>query len=159
MEYKNLTLSKLLTSTPILCELVKKVEELTKLNKVVLSQLDPKLARHCRVHSYEAGILTLSTHSSAWGHTLRFAESDLLSHLRSYPEWCGLKSIRSRVLPPIETHIDADTAATTQIIAATRKTPLITKKDAEILKQTAKHIASESLKKALLKLASRPYES
>ncbi len=152
METKNLTIAKLLTTTPILRELVKKVEELTKLNQVVRSQLDPKLAKHCKVHSYDNGILTLSTHSPVWGHTLRFSESDLLSRLRAYPEWCGLKSIRSRVLPP---NAAEEPLEISPFAENNRLIPIITKNDAELLQLTAYNIASESLRKALLKLAQR----
>lgn len=163
MEYKNLTLSKLLSSTPILCELLKKVEELTKLNQVVLKQLDPKFAKHCRVQSYENGILTISTNSPAWGHTLRFAESDLLSHLRSFKEWCGLKSVRSRVVPcnEIDTFYQDNVSSEQSIIkglAPIRPTPTITKKDAELLRLAANTVTSASLREALLKLATRRLE-
>lgn len=154
MEYKNLTLSKLLTSSPILCELMKKVEELTKLNKIVLTQLNPQLSKYCRIHSYEAGILTLSSHSPVWGHTLRFAESELLSHLRTYPEWAGLKSIRSKVVAPPPNDPYENSISSTSL-ARLSPTPIITKKEAELLQNTATHIASESLRQALLKLAQR----
>jgi hypothetical protein len=154
MEYKNLTVSKLLTTSPILCELVKKVEALTKLNQVVAAQLDPQLSKHCRVHSYEAGILTLSSSSPAWGHTLRFAESELLSRLRSYPEWCGLISIRSRVLPENSVGMEAENTEPTSTIAAIPK-PIITKKDADFIQGAANNVNSESLRNALLKLAHR----
>lgn len=151
MENKDFSLTKLLTSKPILCELVKKVEELTKLNQAVLARLEPPLSHHCRVHSYENGILTLSTESPAWGHTLRFSKPDLLSHLRAYPEWAGLKSIRSRVLPPAP----EDSPPNPNLHQQAGSKPILSKTEALCLQQAAFSIGSESLRKALLNLAHR----
>lgn len=145
---KNHSLTELFTTSPILSKLVKKVDQLTKLNRTILAQLDPDLAKHCRVTSCREGILTLTTSSPVWGHTLRFSEIELLSTLRSYPEWCGLKAVRTSVQP-----LEAPCVEASDTLPFPK--PVLTKTSAECLKKTAESIESVMLKKALLKLADR----
>lgn len=100
----NYTINEVLTRSPILSELLKKVEQLTKLNLSALKALekiDPSLAKHCRVMNCRDGILMIATTSAVFGHTLRFLSLDLLSSLRSEPEWCGLTAIQFQVRPSI----------------------------------------------------------
>ena len=89
----------ILIISPILSQIVNKVEQLAKLNRIVHQKCNPELRKHCRVANYRDGILILTTHSSAVGHLLRFEKSELLTALRSLPEWCHLKSIKIHVRP------------------------------------------------------------
>jgi len=161
MDPKNHTLTELFVNSPILSELLKKVEQLSKLNRLVLEKLDPQLARHCRVLSCNEGILVLSTSTPAWGHTLRFNEIDILSTLRNYPEWCGLKSIRIRVTP----HEGFDSEASSALIPRTTSSSssslssssrfALSNAAADLLNITASQVEADRLKKALSKLATR----
>lgn len=99
MEPKECSLTNILTTSPILSQIVRKVDQLAQLNRIVHQKLDPALAKHCRVANYRDGILILTTHSSTTGHLLRFAKSELLSTLRAMPEWCHLKAIKIHVRP------------------------------------------------------------
>jgi hypothetical protein len=145
-EYPQSTVD-ILTRSPILAEIVYKVDQLAKLNRIIFTRLDPELARYCRVANCRDGILVLTTHSPATGHLLRFSEMDLLSTLRADPHFCHLKSIKTHVRPSI-----------TQYSASVKPAlpePWLTPTGAEILRSAAKQVDCSNLKKALLKLASR----
>lgn len=138
-------------------EIIRKTEHLNKLNRLVQSKLDPTLSAHCRVANLRDGILVLTTSSPAFGHLLRFKSIDLLSALRAEPQWCGLKSIQTRVCPehPL-------TLAALPLVQSNAKEqalgsmgPSLSVQSAELLKNTANNIQSPRLRHALLKLASR----
>ncbi len=93
------TVVEIFTHSPRLGLIVNKVEQLSKLNRLVHEKLDCNLAKYCRVANVRDGILILTTSSPATGHLLRFAISDLLTALRAEPEWCHLKSIKTQVHP------------------------------------------------------------
>ncbi len=99
MEPQKCSMADILTTSPILSQIVNKVEQLAKLNRIVHEKCDPKLRNHCRVANYRDGILILTTDSAAVAHWLRFEKSELLTALRSLPEWCHLKSIKIHVRP------------------------------------------------------------
>lgn len=145
--------NELFVRSPILSDLMKKVEQLTKLNLLVLEKLDPSLARHCRVLSCEDGTLVLSTSSPAWGHTLRFNEMNILSDLRGHPEWCGLKSIRTRVYPPHE--IESHEVQANPHTSSKFPKPTLTKTGSDALHAIANRVESHRLQDALLRLAKR----
>lgn len=148
MEYKNLTLNELFRTSLILREFAEKVEQLTKLNRKILSLLDPTLSKQCRVTSHRDGILILTTSSPAWGHTLRFSELELLTALRQHPEWAGLKAVRVQVRPEEKKLISFNR----QNLAGPTK---LTQQAASLLQSAATEIASPLLREALLKLAKK----
>lgn len=96
----------LLEQTPTLEHLLKKANEIRRLNQTLKTDLDPALAQHCKVANLNQGRLILATSSPAWNHQLRFSKGDLLSSLRKRPEWCGLVAIESFIQP-----LDASTYA------------------------------------------------
>ncbi|HXH54708.1 MAG TPA: DciA family protein [Gammaproteobacteria bacterium] len=138
----------ILTISPILSQIVNKVEQLAKLNRIVHQKCNPELRKHCRVANYRDGILILTTHSSAVGHLLRFEKSELLTALRSLPEWCHLKSIKIHVRPnPPESEI---------IPIPTSETGAFSFLPSQVsteLKKTALNINFPPLQQALLRLA------
>jgi len=145
--FKHYSFSELFNTSPILSELLKKVEQLTKLNRSVVNQLSPRLAHTCQVMSCQDGILKLSTSSPAWGHELRFAEAELLSKLRSSPEWRALKAVKTYVQPPQESFSHAYRAPFPK--------PTLTTTSAAYLKIAAENTTCSPLRTALLKLANR----
>jgi hypothetical protein len=136
----------LLTMSPTLSQIVHQVDQLAKLNRIVHQKLDSELRNHCRVANYRQGILILTTHSSAVGHLLRFAKSELLTALRSLPEWCHLKSIKIHVRP--------SQLETQKTIPPTKAHPLVTLPPhiAKDVKETALTIHFQPLQQALLRL-------
>jgi hypothetical protein len=143
-EYQQTTMVDILTRSPVLANIIYKVDQLAKLNRIVLKKLDSELARHCRVSNLREGILILTTSSPTTGHLLRFSEIDLLIALRTDPAFCHLKSIKTQVRPP-----EPDYFPSRKVLPK----PSLSSKGAEILRTTALAIASPSLKKALLRLA------
>jgi hypothetical protein len=147
MGYQQFDLTSVITNTPVLQSLLCKAEQLVKLNRLVLQKLDPSLRNHCQVTNLKNGILTLSTPSSAFGHQLRFQEMDILSLLRSNPEFCGLKSIHIQVRPnPI-----TEPPSVTEIFPR----PTLSLQSASVIIDAAERASSPSLRKALLKLSKR----
>jgi hypothetical protein len=79
--------------------MIKKVNQLSKLNRLVHQKLDPSLVKHCRVANYRDNTLILTASTPASGHLLRFQKTDLLTALREDLEWCQLKTIQIQVRP------------------------------------------------------------
>lgn len=147
MEPQKHSMVEILTISPILSQIVHKVDQLAKLNRIVHQKCDPELAKHCRVANYRDGILVLTTNSPAMGHLLRFAKSTLLTELRSLPEWCHLKSIKIHVRP---NPLDAKEISPTVNTLPKPTLPLRIAKD---LKETALNISYQPLQQALLRLS------
>lgn len=147
MKPQNHSMADILTISPILSQIVNKVDQLAKLNRIVHQNCDPELAKHCRVANYRDGILILTTYSSAAGHLLRFAKSDLLTALRKMPEWCHLKSIKIHVRPSQQD--ERETSPITQTTPEVR----LPQRIAKDLKETALNIDYQPLQQALLRLS------
>lgn len=149
MEPQKHSLVEIITISPILSQIVHKVDQLAKLNRIVHQKCDPELRKHCRVANYRDGILILTTNSSTVGHLLRFSKSALLTALRSAPEWCHLKSIKIHVRPNPE---DAREVSPTANTLPVPTLPLCIAKD---LKETALNIRYQPLQQALLRLSEK----
>ncbi len=150
MEPQKHSMVEILTISPILSQIVNKVEQLAKLNRIVHQKCDPELRKHCKVANYRDGILILTTHSSAVGHLLRFEKSELLTTLRSLPEWCHLKSIKIHVRPNPP---GSEIAPLAQEEPQSTALPLLPSRIAKDLKETALSINFPALQRALLRLA------
>jgi len=146
-KYSKQFLADVVAKSPDLSRFIKKIEQLSKLNQAVKQQLDPTLARQCQVANLRNGMLILTTPSSIWGHQLRFQEMELLSALRATPEWCGLTSIQSRVVPI------SSTQRVPRLDFPGFSKPHLSDMGARTLKETAHSIASPRLQQALLRLA------
>ena len=144
--YNKLSLIDILTTSPTLGEIVNKVEQLAKLNRIVQQKLDPQLKKHCRVANLREGILILSTPSPAFGNLLRFEKISLLTSLRTDPSLCHLKAIEIKVQPPTHALLMPERPKHTRI-------PTLSKVSAEFINNTALTIHSSSLRTALLRLS------
>jgi hypothetical protein len=140
-------LADIVAKSPDLSRFIQKIEQLSKLNQAIKTHLDPMLARQCQVANLRNGMLILTTTSSIWGHQLRFQEMELLSHLRTHPEWCGLTSVQSKVVPAMPT-LRASKFEYTGF-----SKPYLSIISAHTLKQTAETIIHPRLQAALLRLA------
>jgi hypothetical protein len=130
-----------------LSKFIKQINHLSKINQAVKEHLTPDLASHCRVANLRDGVLILRTSSSIWGHQLRFQEMALLSALRTMPEWCGLKSIQSRVVPLYSEYASHPKAP------YPHPKPRLSLKNKAHLEAIAHHIVYPHLKRAVLCLA------
>ncbi len=149
-DYRNkFSLTELLAVSPVLGEIVNKVEQLAKLNRIVHQKLDTKLRRYCRVANLRDNILILTTSSPALGHLLRFEKTELLTTLRTDPTLCHLKSIEIKVRPLSNQKPTIEKQPT--VVRST-----LSKFSAELIKNTALNIDSVSLRTALLRLSTLP---
>lgn len=139
----------ILNTSPMLQEILKKTEDLIKLNHKVQEQLEPSLKPHCRVTNWRNGILVLTTSSPAYKHLLRFREIELLSILRADPAFSGIISIQSRVNPNF--NFGSEYYSKDNFIS--HSGPSLSLQSSAIIQATASNIASDRLKKALLKIA------
>lgn len=88
-------------------KLIAHAQAIDELNHTFTSVLDNELIPHCRVGYYDLGVLTLFATSSAWATRLRYATPNLLSKLRSIPQWAGICSIQIKVQKNIEQETQA----------------------------------------------------
>lgn len=144
--FQQVTMVDIITRSPVLGQIVYKVDQLAKLNRLIIEKLDPELARHCRVANCRDGILILTTPSPSTGHLLRFSEVELLTSLRAIPDFCHLKSIKTQVRPPLPEY-----SYSKEVLPK----PSLSAKGAEIIRAMALNIESLSLRKSLLQLAKK----
>jgi len=139
--------SNLLQASPELSSFVDKISQLEKINQILASKLEPELFANCQVANLRDGTLILTTTSPAWNHKLRFCSVDLLSALRSEPQWAGLKSIEVRVDYLPQTPNDTTTSSKNPVV--------ISEQAAAALRGAAKSVSNSKLSKALEGLAAR----
>jgi len=125
-----------------LSHIVLKTQKLLKLQKELLSVLDPEIRGHCYLANFENGILFLAAESNVWATRLRFATPDLLKKLKPLKGFKDLNSIQCAVMMDDKN------------ISSRKATPIeMNRENAEHLKALAKTIKNEKLKKSLLNLA------
>jgi len=147
IEPKKLSLAEIFTHSPHLCEMIKKVNQLSNLNRLIQKKLSPHLAQHCRLANFRQNTLILSAATPATGHLLRFAVPDLLTQLRQDKEWCHLAGIQVEVRPPLTLTIPQTPLSHPQ--------PELSAESATTIKTAAFSIENAELQKALLRLANR----
>lgn len=84
-------------------KLVARAKSFLQRNETVQQILDPSLAPHCQVASYEQGKLLLLADSAAWATLLRYQIPTLLQSLRAHASWGELRTIQVKVgkaMPP-----------------------------------------------------------
>ncbi|MDB6095878.1 MAG: uncharacterized protein JWM09_156 [Francisellaceae bacterium] len=144
MKYKpKMTLSEILQSSSILKNFWEKINYLSKLNSIVVSCLPHPANLHLKTSNVREGILYLQVPSPIWAHESRFLIPELLSKLRQYPEFSGLKSIKIKVAPIKSDILKAPLPSAIPISLESRS----------LVEKTANTITSPRLKESLLRLA------
>lgn len=87
------------SETP-LGKLIAQAHAIDQLDQTFQAILDPTLIPHCRIGSYENGILLLITESAAYATRLRYHVPIILSTLRNFSQWAGLCSIQIKIKTP-----------------------------------------------------------
>lgn len=87
------------TTNTKLNQLIKKANELKKLEHNIHSHLPESLQRCCRIIENKKNCIVLGCESSAFAYQLKFLLPDLLSSLRSTPYGASIASITCRVVP------------------------------------------------------------
>lgn len=82
-------------------KLIKKASQLEALNQqfqqIVQHNRQYTFSTGCRVGCYELGVLTLFADNGALATKVRYSIPDILSQLRSKPEWAGIRSIQVKI--------------------------------------------------------------
>jgi len=78
-------------------KLIVKANQLTQLNRLFKSLLEPTLAQHCNLAKLEKDQLTVIVDNAAWATKFRFSIPDILKNLRIQPEFKMVKTIRFMV--------------------------------------------------------------
>lgn len=84
----------ILAKDPSFKKLVEKANQLTQLNRLFKSLIDPNLAKHCNLAKLEKDQLSVIADNAAWATKLRFSIPDILKNLRIQPEFKMLKTIK-----------------------------------------------------------------
>lgn len=87
------------SETP-LGKLIAQANAIDYLNQTFQKILDPALIPHCRIGTYENGILLLITENAAYATRLRYHVPTILSTLRNFYQWAGVRSIQIKIKPP-----------------------------------------------------------
>jgi len=87
----------ILAGNPDFQKLITKAHQLTQLNRLFKSLLDPNLAKHCNLAKLEKDQMTVIADNSAWATKLRFSIPDILKNLRIQPEFKMVKTIKFSV--------------------------------------------------------------
>lgn len=82
-------------------KLIVQARAIEDLNQTFSKILDPALIAHCRVGTFENGILTLFAESASFATRLRYQVPTILSTLRNFSQWASLRSIQVK----IQTHV------------------------------------------------------
>lgn len=95
-------------------KLITQARAIEDLNQTFRQILDPSLIPHCRVGTYENGILTLFAESASFATRLRYQVPTILSTLRNFSQWASLRSIQIKV----QTHQPEAHSSTTKLTQA-----------------------------------------
>lgn len=87
------------SETP-LGKLIAQANAIDHLNQTFQKILDPTLIPHCRIGTYENGILLLIAESAAYATRLRYHTPIILSTLRNFSQWAGIRSIQIKIRTP-----------------------------------------------------------
>ncbi len=125
-------------------KIVRHVQRLVNMNKILSNHLPANLIPHCQIGQFNVTLLILLVDSAAWLMTLRYLKTDLLKKLKSEPSCIHLQDIQFRIQP-------------LQKISPAIENPVekrkISKENSHLLISTANEVVNPLLKKALLRLA------
>jgi len=97
-------------------KLITQARTIEDLNRTFRDIIDPTLVSHCKVGTFENGILTLFAESASYATRVRYQIPSILSTLRNFSQWANLRSIQVKV----QTHCpSSDLSVPTQPVQAT----------------------------------------
>lgn len=79
--------------------LVARVQDIHLLNNTIKQILKDDFP-HYHISSFDKGILTIIVYNGPDATLLRYQSSQIISKLRSYPQWAGLASVKIKVQVP-----------------------------------------------------------
>lgn len=130
-----------LLAQPTLQKLASQTVKLQALQNLLEVNLDAALKPHCKVATFDAGVLTLVIDSSAFAARLRYLQHTLLELLKKYKEFNGIYKINWLISP------------LTSPPAHPVYQRTLSKENAYLLTETANTCSNQEIKAVLLRLA------
>ncbi len=125
-------------------KIVRQVERLIKMNKLLVAHLPKNLSVHCQMGQYTPTEIIVLADSAAWLMPLRYLKPELLKKLKAEPAFTHLQDIQFRIQP------------LQKLISSTEK-PIeirkLSKQTSALLTSTATEVTNPLLKRSLLRLA------
>lgn len=78
-------------------KLIAQARAIEDLNRTFHEIIDPALSSHCKLGTFENGVLTLFASSPTYATRLRYQIPSILSTLRNFSQWANLRSIQVKV--------------------------------------------------------------
>ncbi len=119
----------------------KRANELQLIHEKIKTILPSPLCDHCVLANVDKNRLTLHTDSSAWAARLRFKTPEILSCLKSLFNTNPPKTIRIRVVPPVN------------LSPQPKRKLHLSDKNAQLILDTANLIKDPELREALVRLS------
>jgi hypothetical protein len=130
--------------------LVEQAARLESLAKLIRLELDPLLAEHFWVASFDGEHLWLHADSPAWAARLRYQAVTLIESLKKRQDMAGLCSIQVRVRP----WSPPSSSPLTKPVSGTRR-PHLSAQAGNVIRAAALACQHPELQQALLRLAQR----
>lgn len=127
----------------VLAFIQKKVQQLTKLNKIWQAEISNDLEEHTRIANFRDGYLIVECDSAAWATRLRYILPDITQKLLKHPDLRDLTHIEWNIQPLFHT-------PNAQLSPLP---PLLSSASAALLKNAAGNIHVKPLQEALLRIA------
>lgn len=100
--YKNITEQLANSEQGNLQRIIRKYQQLDRLNQVLQQVLEARFKPHCKVGNFRDGILVLVVDSPTWVTPLRFQVPEILQSLRKTPALAGIAQIELKVVLPTQ---------------------------------------------------------
>lgn len=126
-------------------KIVRQVDRLIKMNKLLVANLPENLSTHCQIGQYTLTEIIILVDSAAWLMPLRYLKSELLKKLKTEPAFTHLQDIQFRIQPLQKSVSQTD--------APPREIRKLSQQTRELLTSTAAEITNPLLKRSLLRLA------
>lgn len=124
-------------------QLIHHVNELTTLQAALTPLLDPTLAKHIQIASYEQGTLVVTTDSASWVTQIRFKTPELIKMLKKTDLFSKIKKIKALIRME----------ETTKPVKNPKTVTPITENNSTLIAKTAKTVKHKKLQEALKRLA------
>lgn len=122
--------------------IVKKAQQLERINQFLWELLEPELSNHCLVINFNNGYLTIAVDAAAWLVRLKFLAPQLIPALRQHALLTELRQFQFHIQPP-----------NVEKPKPYWKKTALPAEHAKMITEIAEHISDDKLRKALLKLA------
>lgn len=135
--------SAIVTRFERLKQLTDRVARLRELEALLQKHLPSPLSQHVTLAALRDGCLVIQADGAAWSAELRYKGPEILAHLRSDPEFAGIRSIRVRNIKKVSARSTNPPRA------------CLSRRSAMALEEQAACTENGALREVLMRLASR----